>query len=38
MNRYIKYSCKVGKQEEEKKLDILNRLILLEEKNKVLEN
>jgi hypothetical protein len=28
--------CKVRKQEEDKKLDILNRLILLEEKNKTL--
>jgi hypothetical protein len=33
----MKHSCKIRKQEEEKKLDILNRLILLEEKNKTLE-
>jgi len=37
MYRHMKHSCKVRKQEEEKKLDILNRLILLEEKNKTLE-
>lgn len=32
MYRHMKHSCKIRKQEEEKKLDILNRLILLEEK------
>lgn len=36
-NRHMRLYCKVRKQEEEKKLDILNRLILLEEKNKTLE-
>jgi hypothetical protein len=34
----MKHTCKVKKQDEEKKRDILNRLILLEEKNKQLEN
>ena len=36
-NRHMRLYCKVRKHEEEKKLDILNRLILLEEKNKTLE-